>query len=102
MCSPISRACYGRRTKQEERNDGRRTVIWECFLMRRDRDLERLWHRAQARDPLGCKFFDGIGEWLEKWRKGPAGKAASWITWEQTFRHPAAPALTVFVVPSRD
>ena len=37
--------------------------------MRRDRDLEWLWQRAQARDPLGCKFFDGIGKWLEKCRK---------------------------------
>ena len=41
-------------------------VIWECFLMRRDRDLEWLWQKAQARDPLGRKFFDGIGEQLAR------------------------------------
>src|SRR5262249_24280469 len=102
MCSPISRACYGRRTKQEERNDGRRTVIWECFLMRRDRDLERLWQRAQARDPLGCKFFDGIGEWLEKCRKAPADQAPHGLTCEQPFRDPAQPPLTFFVTHSED
>jgi hypothetical protein len=50
-------------------------AIWECFLMRRDRDLEWLWQREQAGDPLGRKFFTGFGEWLEKCRKMPADKA---------------------------
>jgi hypothetical protein len=30
--------------------------------MRRDRDLERLWQKSQAGDPLACKFFGGLGE----------------------------------------
>jgi hypothetical protein len=37
-------------------------VIWECFLMRRDRDLEWLWQEERVEDSLGRKFFDGLGE----------------------------------------
>jgi hypothetical protein len=75
-------------------------VIWECFLMRRDRDLEWLWQKAQARDPLGCKFFDGFGEWLEKCRNAPADKAPQCLTCEQTFRD--QPPLTHLVTHSAD
>jgi len=63
-------------------------VIWECFLMRRDRDLERLWQKAQARDPLGVKFFDGFGKWREKCRRAPTDKAPQCLTCEQTFHGP--------------
>ena len=77
-------------------------VIWESFLMRRDRDLEWLWQRAQARDPLGCKFFDGIGEWLEKCRKAPADKAPQCLACGQTFRDAAQPPLTFLVTHSED
>jgi len=77
-------------------------VIWECFLMRRDRDLEWLWQKAQAGDPLGCKFFDGIGQWREKCRKAPADKAPQCLTCEQTFRDPVQPPLTFLVTHSED
>jgi hypothetical protein len=70
--------------------------------MRRDRDLEWLWQRAQARDPLGRKFFDGIGKWLEKCRKAPADKAPQCLTCEQILRDPAQPPLTFFVTHSED
>jgi hypothetical protein len=35
-------------------------VIWECFLIRRDRDLEWLWQEEQAGAPLGHKFFGRV------------------------------------------
>lgn len=77
-------------------------VIWETFLMRRDRDLEWLWQKAQERDPLGCKFFDGFGAWLEKVRKAPADKAPQCLTCEQTFCDAAHPPLTYLVTHSED
>jgi hypothetical protein len=46
-------------------------VIWECFIMRRDRDLEPLWQQAQAGDPRAGMFFDGLGEWRKKCREAP-------------------------------
>ena len=76
-------------------------VIWECFLMRRDRDLEWLWQEEQAGDPLGRKFFTGLGEWLEKCQKPPA-KAPQCLTCEQTFRDPVQPPLTFLVTHSED
>ncbi len=47
-------------------------VIWKCFLMRRDRDLEWLWQEEQAGKPLGRKFFTGFGQWRQKRRKAAA------------------------------
>jgi hypothetical protein len=76
-------------------------VIWECFLMRRDRDLEWLWQEEQAGDPLGRKFFTGLGEWLEKCQKPPA-KAPQCLTCEQTFCDSAQPPLTFLVTHSED
>jgi hypothetical protein len=76
-------------------------VIWQCFLMRRDRDLDWLWQKAQAGDPLSCKFFDGIGEWLEKCRKAPA-ETPQCLTCEQTFCDPTQPPLTFLVAHSED
>jgi hypothetical protein len=48
-CLPISRACYGRRMKQEERNDGRRTG-----------DLGKLSHAARSRP--GVAVAEGAGK----------------------------------------
>lgn len=77
-------------------------VIWESFLMRRDRDLEWLWQKEQTGDPLGIKFFTVIGEWLEKHRKAPADKAPQCLTCEQVFCSPAPPPLTYLVTHSED
>jgi len=77
-------------------------VIWECFLMRRDRDLEWLWQGQQAGDPLGRRFFTGLGGWLEKCRKTPADKAPQCLTCEQTFCDPTQMPLTFLVTHSED
>jgi hypothetical protein len=63
-------------------------VIWECFLMRRERDLEWLWQGQQAGDPLGRKFFTGLGGWLEKCRNAPVDEAPQCLTCNQTFCDP--------------
>jgi hypothetical protein len=76
-------------------------VIWECFVMRRDRDLERLWQKAQAGDPLGCKFFDGFGEWREKCRKAPDATPQC-LTCEHAFCDPTQPPLTFVVIHTED
>jgi hypothetical protein len=76
-------------------------VIWECFLMRRDRDLEELWQKEQAGDPLGRKFFDGLGEWLEKCRRGP-DKAPQCLVCEHVFCDPKQPPLTFLVTHSEN
>jgi len=76
-------------------------VIWESFLMRRDRDLDRLWQGDQARDPICRKFFTGLGKWLEKCR-APVGKTPLCLTCEQTFCEPTQPPLTFLVTYSED
>jgi hypothetical protein len=77
-------------------------VIWECFLMRRERDLEWLWQGQQAGDPLGRKFFTGLGGWLEKCRKTPVDEAPQCLTCEQTFCDPTQMPLTFLVTHSED
>jgi hypothetical protein len=76
-------------------------VIWECFIMRRDRDLERLWQQAQAGDSLGCKFFDGLNEWMKKCREAP-DKTPQCLTCEHTFCDPAQLPLTFAVTHTED
>ena len=76
-------------------------VIWECFVMRRDRDLERLWQKQQAGDSLAGKFFDGLGEWRAKCRKG-SDKAPQCLTCEHAFCDPAQPPLTFVVTHTED
>jgi hypothetical protein len=69
--------------------------------MRRDCDLEWLWQKEQAGDPLGRKFFTGLGEWLEKCRKAP-DKTPQCLTCDQIFCDPAQPPLTFLVTHSED
>ena len=77
-------------------------VIWECFLMRRERDLEWLWQGQQAGDPLGRKFFTGLGGWLEKCRNTPVDEAPQCLTCKQTFCDPTQMPLTFLVTHSED
>jgi hypothetical protein len=76
-------------------------VIWQSFIMRRDRDLERLWQRNLEGDPISGKFFDGLGEWLEKCRKAP-DKTPQCLTCERAFCNPVQPPLTYLVTYSED
>ena len=86
---------------REDKMAAMEQVIWESFLMRRARDLERLWRGDLAGDPICRKFFSGLGKWLEKCR-APVGETPLCLTCEQTFCNPAQPPLTFLVTYSEE